>query len=163
MLEPEARFEELMAKLRRRRWRMTPQRVAMLRILASSEDHPSAAQLFDRLRAQFPTTSLGTVYKTLSTLQDMGEVLDLGFSDDDRRYDGRRATPHPHLICVRCHRIADIDTEVDEDLIHVAAERSGFRVVGHRFDIYGLCPECQVVEGWAIVEGSGVEQGVNDQ
>jgi len=143
MADPQARFEELMKKLRERQYRMTPQRVALLRLLASREDHPSAAHLYDRLRAQFPTTSLATVYKTLSLLDDMGEVLELGFSDDDNRYDGNKPYPHPHLICIRCRKIVDAEARLAQNLAQEVAQGSGFRVVGHRLDFYGLCPDCQ--------------------
>ena len=146
MTDPQARFEELMKRLRERRYRMTPQRVALLRLLASSEGHPSAAQLYDRLRAQFPTTSLATVYKTLSLLDEMGEVLELGFSDDDRRYDGNKPYPHPHLICIRCRKIVDAEARVTQSLAQEMAQGSGFQVVGHRLDFYGLCPDCQGAE-----------------
>ncbi len=143
MTDPQTRFEELMARLRERDCRMTPQRVALLRLLASSEGHPSAAHLYDQLRAQFPTTSLATVYKTLSLLQEMGEVLELGFGHDDNRYDGNKPYPHPHLICVRCRKIVDAEAGLAQDLIHEVARGSGFQVVGHRLDFYGLCPDCQ--------------------
>ena len=145
MADPQARFEELMSRLRERHCRVTPQRVALLRLLASSEGHPSAAYLYDRIRAQFPTTSLGTVYKTLSLLDDMGEVLELGFSDDDNRYDGNKPYPHPHLICIRCRKIVDADAEASlaRNLAQEVAQGSGFQVVSHRLEFYGLCPDCQ--------------------
>lgn len=132
-----------MKKLRERQCRMTPQRVALLRLLASSEGHPSAAQLYDQLRAQFPTTSLATVYKTLSLLDDMGEVLELGFGEDGSRYDGNRPYPHPHLICIRCRKIVDAEAGLAQSLAQEVAQASGFRVLGHRLDFYGLCPNCQ--------------------
>jgi Fur family peroxide stress response transcriptional regulator len=91
MADPPARFEELIAKLREHEHRLTPQRVALLRVLSSSEGHPSASQLYDQLKVQFPTTSPATVYKTLHLLKEMGEVLELGFGDDDNRYDGKTA------------------------------------------------------------------------
>jgi Fur family peroxide stress response transcriptional regulator len=143
MADPQARFEELMKKLRERRYRLTPQRVALLRLLASSEGHPSVAQLYDRLRAQFPTTSLATVYKTLSLLDDMGEVLELGFGDNGKRYDGNKPYPHPHLICIRCRKIVDAEAGLAQNLAQEVAQGSGFRVVSHRLDFYGLCPDCQ--------------------
>jgi Fur family peroxide stress response transcriptional regulator len=146
MTDPQVRFEELVKKLRERRCRMTPQRVAMLRLLAASEGHPSAAHLYDRLRAQFPTTSLATVYKTLNLLEEMGEVLELGFSGDDNRYDGNKPYPHPHLICIRCRKIVDVEAGLAQDLAKEVARGSRFRVVGHRLDFYGLCPECQGAE-----------------
>jgi Fur family peroxide stress response transcriptional regulator len=132
-----------MKKLRERHCRMTPQRVALLRLLASSEDHPSAAQLYDRLRAQFPTTSLATVYKTLSLLDDMGEVLELGFSNDVIRYDANNPDPHPHLICLRCRKIVDCEPGLMPGQTQEVAQRTGFRVIGYRLDIYALCPGCQ--------------------
>ena len=128
MADPQVRFEELQKKLRERQCRMTPQRVALLRLLASSEGHPSAAQLYDQLKAQFPTTSLATVYKTLSLLDDMGEVLELGFGDDGSRYDGNKPYPHPHLICIRCRRIVDTEPGLAESLAQTVAQGSGFRV-----------------------------------
>ena len=132
-----------MGRLRERHCRVTPQRVALLRLLASSEGHPSAAHLYDQIRAQFPTTSLATVYKTLSLLDDMGEVLELGFSHDDNRYDGHNPHPHPHLICIRCRKIVDAEASLTQNLAQEMASGSGFRVVGHRLDFYGLCPDCQ--------------------
>jgi Fur family transcriptional regulator, peroxide stress response regulator len=146
MVDPQARFEESMKKLRERQCRMTPQRVAVVRLLASSEDHPSAAQLYDRLKAHFPTMSLATVYKTLTLLDEMGEVLELGFSHDVVRYDGNKPYPHPHLICIRCRKIVDADPGLAEGLSQEVAQSSRFRVVGHRLDFYGLCPDCQGAE-----------------
>jgi Fur family transcriptional regulator, peroxide stress response regulator len=146
MADPQARFEELMRRLRECQCRMTPQRVALLRLLAASEGHPSAADLYDRLRAQFPTTSLATVYKTLSLLDDMGEVLELGFSHDVARYDANRPYPHPHLVCIRCRKIVDWETDSAQSLADKVAQSGVFRVLGHRLDIYGICPDCQATE-----------------
>ena len=143
MIGPQARFEELMNKLREHEYRLTPQRVALLRLLATSVGHPSATQLYDQLRDQFPTTSPGTVYKTLNLLKDMDEVLELGFSDDDNRYDGNKPYPHPHLICMRCRKITDPEVSLAQGLVQEVARQSGFQIVGHRLDFYGLCPDCQ--------------------
>ncbi|MEJ2737754.1 MAG: Fur family transcriptional regulator, partial [Anaerolineae bacterium] len=93
MADPQTRFEELVAKLREREYRLTPQRIALLRLLAASEGHPSASQLYEQMKDQFPTTSLATVYKTLNVLKEIGEVLELGFSGDDNRYDGKKPYP----------------------------------------------------------------------
>ena len=143
MADPQARFDELLRKLRQRRCRLTPQRLAVLRLLTTSKDHLSPAQVYDRLKDDFPTMSLATVYKTLDLLKDMGEVLELGFSSDDNRYDARCPFPHPHVICTRCHRIIDAEIHLSDRLIQEAAQLSGYQIVGHRFDLYGLCPECQ--------------------
>ena len=126
---------------------MTPQRVALLRLLASSEGHPGAAQLYDQLRTQFPTTSLATVYKTLSLLDDVGEVLELGFGDEGSRYDGNKPYPHPHVICIRCGKIMDAGPELAEALTREVARDSGYQLVSHRLEFYGLCPDCQGTAG----------------
>jgi len=146
MTDPQSRFDELMNRLRERQCRMTPQRVALLRLLAFSEEHPSAARLYEQLKAQFPTTSLATVYKTLNLLDEMGEVLELGFSDDVVRYDVNKPYPHPHLICVHCRKIGDCDPGLAQGLDQQVAQQSGFQVIGYRLDFYGLCPACQDAE-----------------
>jgi Fur family peroxide stress response transcriptional regulator len=143
MANPQERFDELVARLRERGCRLTPQRVALLHIIAVSDGHPSASHLYERIKEQFPTTSPATVYKTLALLKDMGEVLELGFSDDDNRYDGNKPYPHPHLICTRCRRIVDPEVSLVQNLQQEVAGLSGYEIVGHRLDFYGICPECQ--------------------
>ncbi len=143
MTDAESRFRELRDRLKQTDHRLTPQRTALLRLLAASEGHPSASDLYAQIQAQFPTTSPATVYKTLHLLKEMGEVLELGFSDDDNRYDGHNPAPHPHLICVRCHKIIDPPVAVAESLVQEVTDRSGYKIIGHRFDIYGVCPACQ--------------------
>jgi Fur family transcriptional regulator, peroxide stress response regulator len=143
MSDPESRFQQLITKLKTRNYRLTPQRAALLRLLAASDGHPSASHLYERIKAQFPTTSPATVYKTLNLLKEMGEVLELGFSTDDNRYDGNRPYPHPHLICIRCQKITDPQFSLVDDLTQEVAEQTGYQVVSHRLDFYGLCPDCQ--------------------
>jgi Fur family peroxide stress response transcriptional regulator len=142
MPDSEARFEQLVAKLKRRDFRLTPQRVALLRLIAASEGHPSASHLHEQIKAQFPTTSPATVYKTLHLLKGLDEVLELGFANDDNRYDGSRPYPHPHLICVRCRKITDPQVTLVDDLTLEVAQRTGYHVLSHRLDFYGLCPDC---------------------
>jgi Fur family peroxide stress response transcriptional regulator len=141
--DPETRFEELVAIFRERGHRITPQRLALLRLLAASENHPSAAQLYEQLREQYPTMSLATVYKILSRMKEMGEVLELGFSDDDNRYDGNKPSPHPHLICIQCRKIIDPEVAPFRDLAQEVAANKGFQILRYRLDFHGICPDCQ--------------------
>lgn len=143
MDDSEARFEEMLKGLRKRNCRITPQRVALLRLLAVDEGHSSASHLYQQLKAQFPTTSLATVYKTLNLLKEMGEVVEIGFSDDDNRYDGNKPYPHPHLICVRCRKIMDPEVSIAQDLVQQVAQQSGYQIISHRLDFYGVCPDCR--------------------
>lgn len=147
MVDPDARFEALVDHLQEEGYRLTPQRIALLRLLAAGDDHPSTSDLYDHLRVRFPTTSPATVYKTLNLLKELDEVLELGFSDDDNRYDGCRPYPHPHLICVRCRKIIDPEVGIAEDLVKQMAQQvagqSCYQNISHRVDFYGVCPDCQ--------------------
>jgi Fur family peroxide stress response transcriptional regulator len=141
--DPEARFGELVTRLKGRGHRLTPQRVAVLRILAASEGHPSVEQIYDQIVVQFPTTSLATVYKTVTLLKGVGEVLELGFADGSNRYDGGKPYPHPHLICTQCGEIRDLEAPALSELVQQASQDVGYQITSHRLDFYGLCPKCQ--------------------
>ncbi len=145
MADPEqtSRFEQMVARMRERGHRITPQRLAILRILAGSEAHPSVEEIHRVVARDFPTTSLATVYKTVTLLKGMGEVLELEFSHDHNRYDGSKPYPHPHVVCVRCRRIVDPDLATLEGLTAEVSEQTGFQVLNHRLDFYGVCPSCQ--------------------
>jgi Fur family peroxide stress response transcriptional regulator len=96
------RFHEMLAKLRGQNFRITPQRLAILRILSNSAGHPSIEEIYERMKVNFPTMSLATVYKTVTLLKELDEVLELGFPEGVNRYDGSKPFPHPHVICMKC-------------------------------------------------------------
>jgi Fur family peroxide stress response transcriptional regulator len=137
------RYEQVIASLKRRDYRLTPQRIALIRLIAASHEHPSAMQLHEQVRAQFPTTSLATIYKTLDLLKEMGEVLEISLHNDNH-YDGNRLDPHPHLICTKCHKIVDGDLETPvHTLLNNMEHNFNFRILSHQLNIYGLCFDCQ--------------------
>jgi Fur family peroxide stress response transcriptional regulator len=146
MSNPQARSDELIAKLKTRGYRLTPQRTAILRILAASAGHPSVEQVYKSVKADFPTTSLATVYKTVTLLKEMGEILELSFGNEGNRYDGNKPYPHPHLVCVKCKKIIDPEVIAIGELSQQVASMTGFRIVSHRLDFYGICPRCQAQE-----------------
>jgi Fur family peroxide stress response transcriptional regulator len=142
MVDPKIRFDELVAALKEREYRLTPQRVELVRLIASSEGHPSAAQLYARIKRQFPTMSHATVYKTLALLKDMGQVLEIDLRDDSH-YDGNRPHPHPHLICTKCNKIIDGEADFDPSAIRKLEQASGYKILRSQVSFYGLCPECK--------------------
>ncbi|MFH2101896.1 MAG: transcriptional repressor [Chloroflexota bacterium] len=142
MPDPKARFDELITTLRERDFRLTPQRVELVRLIATSEGHPSAAQLYAKIRTQFPTMSQATVYKTLALLKDVNQVLEIDLRDDSH-YDGNRPQPHPHLICVQCTKIVDGDLEIDLSAISKLEQTSGYQILRPQIAFYGLCPDCR--------------------
>ncbi len=142
MPDPQTRFDELIATLKEHEFRLTPQRVELVRLIAASEDHPSAMQLYERIRIRFPTMSQATVYKTLALLKDIDQVLEIDLRDDSH-YDGNRPEPHPHLVCTRCNKIVDGEFELDLSSIKRLEEISGYQIIRSRFTFYGLCADCR--------------------
>ena len=137
------RMELIVDKLKEKGHRITPQRLTILRILAESQEHPSVDDIFEKVKVNFPTTSLATVYKTISVLKELGEVLELEFSTGHNRYDGHKAYPHPHLICVMCKGIVDPKLSSLEHLKEELISGTGYSILSHRLDFYGICPDCQ--------------------
>lgn len=146
MADPQTRIDQMLIKLKEREFRITPQRLAVLRILAEAQDHPSVERIYEQVRVSFPTTSLATVYKTVALLKELNEVLELGFPDGSNRYDGNKPYPHPHMICIRCRKIMDPDLTSLKQLTEEAAGKTGYRIVNHRLDFFGFCPQCQETE-----------------
>ncbi len=141
--EAQKRIEAMIGKLKSCDFRITPQRYAVLRILAASQEHPSVSDIYKAVRVEFPTTSLATVYKTVSLLKEIGEVLELGFHDGNNRYDGTRPFPHPHVICMQCRKIMDPELAGLDSLSAEMSRKTGYRIISHRLDFFGMCPACQ--------------------
>lgn len=137
------RLQQIVDKLKQKKYRMTPQRLAILDVLANSTSHPSVDQVYQKVKIDFPMTSLATVYKTIGVLKEVDEVLELGFGDDSNRYDGNNPNPHPHLVCTECRKIIDPDLSGLKDMTVELSTETGFKIVNHRLDFYGICPECQ--------------------
>jgi len=137
------RLNQMIVRLKEEGCRLTPQRMAVVKILASNEDHLSAEKIYERVRSDFPFTSLATIYKTVTLLKHLGEVMELGFVDDSNRFDGARPYPHPHLICTKCRTILDPDLPALSRLPKELSKKTGYHILNHRLDFFGVCPRCQ--------------------
>lgn len=142
MTDQNARCDQLIAALKERDFRLTPQRVELVRLIAESEGHPSANQLYDKVKLKFPTMSHATVYKTLALLKEMNQVLEIDLHGDSH-YDGNRPQPHPHLICMKCNRIVDGEVSFDHKAIRELEKTSGYTILRPQISLYGLCPDCK--------------------
>jgi Fur family transcriptional regulator, peroxide stress response regulator len=143
MQDTPSRLDSMLRKLREKGYRVTPQRLAIFKVLAESKGHPGAEDIYAAVKTDFPTTTIATVYKTLAVLKSIGEVLELEFSSDYNRYDGKKPGPHPHLICIKCKRIVDPDLKSLTEMTAKLASQTGYKLISHRLDFYGICPECQ--------------------
>ncbi|AEB09032.1 Fur family transcriptional regulator [Desulfobacca acetoxidans] len=145
MTDPRVRLNQMIAKLQAYNFRITPQSLAVLKILAASLDHPSVERIYEQVKAVFPTTSLATVYKTINLLKEVKEVLEVRVSAGNR-FDGNRPFPHPHVICLKCKKIIDPDLSGIQELTEEAAQKTGYRITEHCLDFFGICPDCQAEE-----------------
>jgi len=142
MNNPEIRIEELITVLKEKGFRMTPQRLELIRIIAASDGHPNALQIYNSIKKQFPTMSQATVYNTLSLLKEMNQVLEIDLHGDSH-YDGNRPEEHSHVVCLKCDKIVDGDYFVDDDAIPNLEKSTGFEIVRSQIAFYGLCPDCK--------------------
>ncbi len=143
MANPEMRLQSMVDTLRKHKYRITPQRLAILKVLAKSEGHPSVESIYAQVKPAFPTTSLATIYKNIAVLKELDQVLELGFSDDSNRYDGNKPFDHPHVVCTICKKILDPDISKLSDMTQELTRQTGFTITRHRLDFFGICPDCQ--------------------
>ncbi len=122
--------------------RNTPQRRMILEELHRTTWHPSAVELYERVRRRLPKISLGTVYRNLELLAAMGKIQKLDLAGGEARFDAN-SDPHGHLRCVRCGRVDDVDGPLPTAWIDRTGEAAGYEVLGHRLEVVGLCPACQ--------------------
>ena len=123
------------------KYRNSKQRQRILEILRSTESHPTASWVYDQLRKEFPSLSLGNVYRNLKILVEQGRIFELKFGSTFDRYDGN-LNPHYHFICDICGTIKDLDMEHEQDLNSRVERLTNFRVDHHRLEFYGQCDEC---------------------
>jgi len=125
--------------------RNTRQRDVILDELRKVETHPTAAELHDLVRGRLEKISLGTVYRNLELLGEMGVVRKLQLSGAETRFDGN-VQQHDHVRCLRCNRVDDVyGAPLD---LSRAKENDfmGYRILGHRLEFTGICPRCLAEE-----------------
>lgn len=136
-----SRAEQALEKLKTTGVRMTPQRYAILSYLMDSMTHPTADDIYKALERQFPSMSVATIYNNLKLFVDAGLVRELTYGDDSSRFDAD-TSDHYHIICEQCGKMVDFEHPPLVEVEHVAAQETGFRIRGHRMELYGVCPEC---------------------
>jgi Fe2+ or Zn2+ uptake regulation protein len=129
-----------MTEMREKGLRVTPQREAILDHLLSSDEHPSARQIWEAAKKRLPGISLSTVYSSLGELSRVGLVKELEFNEMENRYEGN-LSHHINLICTRCGSISDYMTAHTIDMDHIR-ETTRFRASQSRFELYGICAKC---------------------
>lgn len=138
----ERRLEAMIASVKKVGIRLTPQRLEILRVLAGSEDHPSAELVLRRVQERMPTVSLDTVYRTLWRLNELGLVTTLGSSSNVVRFDPNMDRHH-HYVCERCGLVRDFESEeLHAQALPAAVKRFG-AITDVHVHVRGLCSKCR--------------------
>ncbi len=132
------------AALRRRGFRWTNQRAAIVRTALQSHEHFTAEELLALCRRIDPKVSRATVYRTLAVLEEAGFVEGLDTGDGGRRFEHVLGHDHhDHMVCLGCGSIFEFRDDELERRQEVAAKRIGFRIERHSLRIHGRCRDCQ--------------------
>jgi Fur family ferric uptake transcriptional regulator len=127
-------------------YRMTRQRQIILEELRKVDIHPSADEVYEMVRKRLPRISLGTVYRNLEILSDLGEIQKLELGGDLKRFD-RKPNKHYHIRCMNCGRVDDAPiaplNQVEDELYGATV----YTIIGHRLEFEGLCPRCSKASG----------------
>ncbi len=118
--------------------KMTEQRKVIARALGASNDHPDVEMLHKRAAEIDPNISIATVYRTVKLFEDSGIIARHDFGDGRARYEEAKEEHHDHLIDVRTGHVIEFTNEEIEKLQEEIAKKLGFKLVGHRLELYGV-------------------------
>ena len=135
-------MKEIAAIFKAKKLKLTPQRLAVYRYLMGTKKHPSAETIYKALQEDYPTMSLATVYKAINTLVDVGLIQEINVGEGNFRYDFN-AEPHPHIQCIKCGRVDDLENLDYTHLNEEAQKHSNYRILSNKMYFYGICEECQ--------------------
>jgi Fe2+ or Zn2+ uptake regulation protein len=127
--------------LKERNLRMTRQRQVILEELRKVCTHPSADEIYAMVRKRLPRISLGTVYRNLEILSELGEIQKLESAGTLKRFDGN-PNAHYHVRCLQCQRVEDTPMSPLAKLEEMVREHTDFQIMGHNMEFVGLCPAC---------------------
>lgn len=134
-------LQNLTDRLRENGYKITPQRLGIIKLIISRKDHPTADQIYEEIKGEFPTISLGTVYKTLHLLKKIGVIQELGFEEGSVRYDPD-VKLHINMVCVKCGKITDHLPKKLEDFWASIISALKVTPLGQRIDLYYECNNC---------------------
>jgi Fur family ferric uptake transcriptional regulator len=130
--------ETIIARCEAKGLRMTDQRRIVARVIGAAEDHPDVEELYTRAAAIDPRISIATVYRTVKLFEEAGILDRLEFGDGRARYEDAERDHHDHMIDMNSGRVIEfVDPEI-EALQQRIADRLGYRLVGHRLELYGV-------------------------
>jgi Fur family transcriptional regulator, ferric uptake regulator len=118
------------------------QRQVILEEVIRENTHPSAQEIYQRVRQRLPKISLGTVYRNLEHLEAQGLIQKIESADGQRRFDGE-LSDHYHVRCLYCGRVDDAPLPLLSRLNQNFGRMSDYKILGHRLEFFGICPRCR--------------------
>jgi len=134
-------MKEIIERYRGKGFKLTPQRMAILKYLDGNTTHPTAEDIYREIKKGFPTVSFATVYNTLDALRQRGEVVEVTINPERKHFDPN-PVPHHHIICKVCDKIGDIFEDYSKALTLPGEVLDEFFVQGNHVDFYGICKDC---------------------
>ncbi len=122
--------------------RMTHQREIILAELKKMTTHPTADELYERVKKRLPRISLATVYRNLEILSALGIIRKLEISGRQKRFDWD-THEHFHVYCTCCHRVENVALKKTATLPLQISRQKGYEISGCRVEFFGLCPTCK--------------------
>ncbi len=129
-------------KLSKLGYRLTPQRLMILKAVEEAADHISAEEIHDQVRARYPQMNISTVYRTLELIKELGLVTETDFGDGRVRYHCMGKGHHHHLVCQECGAIIDLDESVLSSLKDTLLREYRFVADLRHLAIFGCCLNC---------------------
>ena len=122
--------------------RLTTQRQIILEELGKVTSHPTANEVYDMVRRRLPRIGLGTVYRNLELMADIGIILKLEVGGTQKRFDAT-VEPHYHIRCSSCGKVNDVHIPVQEQINQMAEKASNYKILGHHIEFSGICVDCR--------------------
>ena len=133
---------EVRQRFREKGLKLTPQRYAIYEMMIHTDSHPTVEDIYHAVQPMFPMLSLNTVYYTLTSLKKAGLIADVPVQEGAARFDANMDRHH-HLVCLQCHKIADLYDDALDQLKISAKSTNGYLVESHRVEFRGYCSECR--------------------
>ena len=121
--------------------KMTKPRRVILEEINKAHKHPSAYEIYELVRSRLPHVSLGTIYRNLEILSEIGLISKLETAGSQRRYDGDTDF-HSHIRCIKCGRVDDLEVEPVLKFSGAINQTAGYEIIGHKVEVTGICPGC---------------------
>ncbi len=141
--------QKLIEQLRKCNLRATSQRLAIMQVLMESRSHPSAEDIYQRLKRSHPTLSLSTVYKTLQVMSEMGALITIETGTGSQKFDGQ-THPHHHAICGKCGQVYDVEFAILPVDLETKTVLPDFHVNAVKVYFAGICHNCQPPKGQQV-------------